>query len=324
MEGPDPEVRVLVLNTRGHGLTTCLVERASWFPTVTDRAAASVSFSVHSVWQDTGAAIRLSEADSSFRCVARGSVWVRCCPAGTQRLCLRGRLDGWADLVLRGTGVFWVNIWCKTKTQAANTGQPSGGDPIVSPLPLRWRTQEEPPLCVPQLRRVLLLPPGPLTLSRVKFMEPASRSLVLNWYQTHQMIVTKHLFTLHVSDLSPDFDQFVSSQGSSSSSAHVCATHSVWHWQISPYGQCVSVRARERSGKYTWWPWTNHQIFLKRRIPKNVNSTGNKAKVFREHLQFQTASFDYFCIQRVFALNLSSCLFAPEINCPKIYIRCQR
>lgn len=195
---PDPEVRVLVLNTCGHSLSIFSVERAGWGLTLTDHAGASISFSVHSVWQNTGSALWLSVADSSFRCVARGSLWVRCCPAGTRCLCLWGRLDGWADLVLRGTGVFWVNIWCKTKTQAANRSQPSGGDPIVSPLPLRRHKQEGPPLCVPQLRGVLLLPPEHLTHSQVKFMGPASRSLALNGYQTHQEIVTKHLFTLHM------------------------------------------------------------------------------------------------------------------------------
>lgn len=41
-----------------------------------------------------GAAPWLSAADSNFRHVARGSLWVRCCPGGTQCLCLQGRLDG--------------------------------------------------------------------------------------------------------------------------------------------------------------------------------------------------------------------------------------
>lgn len=70
---------------------------------------------------------------------------------GTLCLCPWRRLEGWADLVLRGADVFWVNTRCKTKTRAANTGQPSGGDPIVSPLPLSRHERGEPSLCVPEL-----------------------------------------------------------------------------------------------------------------------------------------------------------------------------
>lgn len=67
---------------------------------------------------------------------------------GTLCLCLQRRLEGWADLVLRGAEVFWVNTWCKTKTQATNTGQPSGGDPIVSPLLVNRHEKERAvPLC---------------------------------------------------------------------------------------------------------------------------------------------------------------------------------
>lgn len=77
-------------------------------------------------------------------------------------------------------------------------GQPSGCDPIVSPLPLRGGRQEEPRLCGPQLQGVLLLPSQHLTHSLVKFMEAASRSLALNGFQTRQEIVTKHFFTLHM------------------------------------------------------------------------------------------------------------------------------
>lgn len=39
---------------------------------------------------------------------------------GTLSLCLWRRLEGWADLVLREAGVFWVNTWCKTKTLVTN------------------------------------------------------------------------------------------------------------------------------------------------------------------------------------------------------------
>lgn len=164
----------------------------------------SISFSV------------LSAAEATSP-VARGSLWVRCCPGGTRCLCLQGRLDGWADLVLRGAGVFWVNIWCKTKTQAANTGQPSGGDPIVSPLTLSRHKKGELLLlllCVPQPHRVLLLSPEGLTRSQGRFTGlPVERWL---WTQAKPNTgwLKKRIFTLHMCQIGV---QSVSSQGPYSS-----------------------------------------------------------------------------------------------------------
>ncbi len=108
---------------------------------------------------------------------------------GTLCLCLQRRLEGWADLILRGADVFWVNTWCKTKTGATNTGQPSGGDPIVSPLLLNRHEKGEPSLCVPELQGVSWMHrtrPG-------QALRAAHRSLPLTWYQTcHYLPILFH------------------------------------------------------------------------------------------------------------------------------------
>lgn len=95
------------------------------------------------LWQDTDAVPWLSMADSNFLCAARGSLWVTCRSGGHRVFSLQRRLDGWADLILRWADVFLVNTWCKTKTEATNIGQPSGGDPIVSPLLLNRHERRE-------------------------------------------------------------------------------------------------------------------------------------------------------------------------------------
>lgn len=102
---------------------------------------------------------------------------------GTLCLCLRRRLEGWADLVLRGADVFWVNTRCKTKTRAANTGQPSGGDPIVSPLPLSRHERGEPSLCVPELQGVLVLVPECTAIGQVNRVSPFTWHLTCPYRQ---------------------------------------------------------------------------------------------------------------------------------------------
>lgn len=64
--------------------------------------------------------------------------------------------------------MFSVNTWCKTKTQDTNTGQPSGGDPIVSPLLLNRHEKGEPALCVSELQGVLVLSPECTAHGQVK------------------------------------------------------------------------------------------------------------------------------------------------------------
>lgn len=69
--------------------------------------------------------------------------------------------------------MFGVNTWCKTKTQATNSGQPSDGDPILSLLLLSRHERGEQSLCVSELHGVLVL------LVAVGFLLNASHSRVI-------------------------------------------------------------------------------------------------------------------------------------------------
>lgn len=116
----------------------------------------------------------LSTADSSFLCVAGGSLWVRCCSGGDT-------LSLPAEEI---RGVSWPRsqrAWCvlskhsvaRQKHELQTWANPSGGDPFVSPLPLSRHERGEPSPCVPELQGVLVLAPERIGLGQVNLSELA-------------------------------------------------------------------------------------------------------------------------------------------------------